>query len=124
MLNRCSAMLASAFPTEASLGEEARLPVSCRFLLSGYHYLASQSSNGRVSISTWISFWNRSLWSYVGYKAAERSTSKVASLNVYPRKSSLINPRLWDSAGRHPFDVLRVDADLEEEVYCAAFLAC
>ncbi|GAA0157791.1 hypothetical protein LIER_43418 [Lithospermum erythrorhizon] len=50
--------------------------------------------------------------------------SKVASLNVCPRKSSMVNPRIWDSADRHPFDVLRVSVDLKEEVYCAAFLAC
>ncbi|GAA0166248.1 hypothetical protein LIER_21445 [Lithospermum erythrorhizon] len=49
---------------------------------------------------------------------------RVASLNVCPRKSSVVEQCPWDSANRHPFDVLRVGVDLEEEVYCAAFLSC
>ncbi|GAA0183258.1 hypothetical protein LIER_42368 [Lithospermum erythrorhizon] len=106
-----------------SLDEEDRLPMSCKFLLSGYHYLAGQSLDGRVSIFAWISLWNRSLRSYVGYEAADRSSPRVASLHVCPCKSSVVNPRMWDSADKHPFDVLRVSADLEEEVHWAAFLA-
>ncbi|GAA0158063.1 hypothetical protein LIER_15184 [Lithospermum erythrorhizon] len=77
-----------------------------------------------VSISAYISSWNHSLRSYVGYEAADRSTSKVASLNVCTRRSSVVEPRPWNSADRHPFDIMRFVADLEEEVYCAAFLAC
>ncbi|GAA0187385.1 hypothetical protein LIER_34673 [Lithospermum erythrorhizon] len=32
--------------------------------------------------------------------------------------------RSWDSGDRYPFDILEVDTNLEEEVYCAAFLSC
>ncbi|GAA0141621.1 hypothetical protein LIER_02731 [Lithospermum erythrorhizon] len=46
----------------------------------GYHYLAAQSLDERVSTSAWIGFSNHSLRSYVSYEAAERSTSKT----VYP----------------------------------------
>ncbi|GAA0165626.1 hypothetical protein LIER_20977 [Lithospermum erythrorhizon] len=67
-----------------SLGDEARIPVSCRFLLSSYHYLAAQSLMGASSV-----------------------------FDLHP----------WASAEKHPFDVLRVGFDLEEE-YCAALLAC
>ncbi|GAA0144576.1 hypothetical protein LIER_04990 [Lithospermum erythrorhizon] len=108
----------------SSLSDEARIPKSCRFLLSSYHYLAAQSPDGGVSISSWIGFWNHSFLSYVGFEAADRSTSKVASLNVYPRRSSMVEHRLWDSGDRHPFDILRAGIDLDEEVYCAVFLAC
>ncbi|GAA0141377.1 hypothetical protein LIER_02531 [Lithospermum erythrorhizon] len=54
-----------------SLSEEARLPTSCRFLPSSYHYLAVQSPDGRVSTFAWISFWNHSIWSYMGHEAAD-----------------------------------------------------
>ncbi|GAA0185261.1 hypothetical protein LIER_32549 [Lithospermum erythrorhizon] len=103
-----------------SLGERARIPVSCKFLLSGYHYLVVQSLDGRVSTSVWIGYWNHSLCSYVGYEAAERSTSKIAC----PRRPSVLENCRWDAADRHPFDTLRVSADLEEEVYCETFLSC
>ncbi|GAA0152812.1 hypothetical protein LIER_11198 [Lithospermum erythrorhizon] len=98
-----------------SLGEEARIPVSCKFLLLGYHYLATQSLDGGVFASTWITFWNHYLRSYVGYDAAEWSTSKTAC----PRKSSMFEPCSWDATDRHHFDTLRVSANLEEE---SAFL--
>ncbi|GAA0161193.1 hypothetical protein LIER_17562 [Lithospermum erythrorhizon] len=100
-----------------SLSEEARLPASSEFLLSGYHYLATQSLDGRVSASTWVSFWNHSLRSYVGYEASDRSTSK----SIYPHKLPMIEHRPWDAVGRHPLDTLRVSAGLEEEVYCGPF---
>ncbi|GAA0175967.1 hypothetical protein LIER_29045 [Lithospermum erythrorhizon] len=99
-----------------SLNDKARILVSCRFLLSGYHYLSDQSPDGSVSISAW----NHSLRSSIGYKAADRSTSKVAC----PRKSAVVDLRPWYSTDRHPFDVLRVGVDLDEEAYCAAFLVC
>ncbi|GAA0173078.1 hypothetical protein LIER_26770 [Lithospermum erythrorhizon] len=113
-------------PTEClsqSLNDEAWILESYRFLLSGYHYLAAQSPNGRVSISAWIGFWNHSLQSYVGYEAADRSTSKVASLNVCPRRSSVVEHRPWYSTDRHPFDILRVDIYLEEETVRFSYLA-
>ncbi|GAA0151215.1 hypothetical protein LIER_37246 [Lithospermum erythrorhizon] len=62
--------------------------------------------------------------SYIGYEAVDRSTSKMASLNGCPRRLYVVEHRPWDSADRHPFDVLRVGIDMEEEVYCAAFLSC
>ncbi|GAA0160365.1 hypothetical protein LIER_16937 [Lithospermum erythrorhizon] len=100
-----------------SLGDEARILVSCWFLLSGYHYLAAQSPDRSVSIYAWIGFWNRS---YVGYEVADQSNSKM----VCPRRSSVFDLCPWNSADRDPFDVLRVSVDLEEEIYCAPFLAC
>ncbi|GAA0174628.1 hypothetical protein LIER_27977 [Lithospermum erythrorhizon] len=72
----------------------------------------------------WSSTQEKSLRSYVGYEVADRSASKVASLNVCPRRSSVVELRPWDSADIHPFDVFRVGLDLEEEVYYAAFLSC
>ncbi|GAA0149890.1 hypothetical protein LIER_08951 [Lithospermum erythrorhizon] len=71
-----------------SLSDEVRIPESCGFLLSGYHYLAAQSFDGRVSISAWMAFGTI----FFGLT--------------------------------HPFDILWVGVDLEDEVYCAAFLAC
>ncbi|GAA0150100.1 hypothetical protein LIER_09114 [Lithospermum erythrorhizon] len=70
--------------------------------------------------------WLLELFSLVlsGYKGADWSTYKVASLDICPRISSMVELRPWDSADRHPFDILRVGVDLEEEVYCATFLAC
>ncbi|GAA0168595.1 hypothetical protein LIER_40600 [Lithospermum erythrorhizon] len=76
-----------------SLSDKARIPESCRFLLLDYHYLAAQSPDGRVSISAWIGFWSDSLRSYMGYEATNRSTSKVASLNVYACTLSVIEQR-------------------------------
>ncbi|GAA0183033.1 hypothetical protein LIER_30519 [Lithospermum erythrorhizon] len=137
VLNRYSAMLASAFLTEAVQASLCVYDCSDEFPKAFYeHWCPSNNTliipQGEMSISMWdlldlgglyvtgrlfdeISFWNRSIWSYVGYEAADRSSSKVASLNVYPRKSSVVNPRIWDSADRHRFDVSRVSVDLEEE---------
>ncbi|GAA0179320.1 hypothetical protein LIER_29957 [Lithospermum erythrorhizon] len=103
-----------------SLSEEARLPMSCKFLLSSYHYLSVRSPDGRVSASAWISFWNHSVRSYVGHEAVDRSTSK----SVCPRKLLVFEHRPWDAGDRHPFDTIRVSSGLEEEVYCVVFLTC
>ncbi|GAA0170216.1 hypothetical protein LIER_40914 [Lithospermum erythrorhizon] len=99
-----------------SLSDKARIPESCRFLILGYQYLATESPDERVSIFSWIGFWNHSFRSYVGYEEVNRSTSKVTSLDVCPRTSYVVEHRPWDSAGRHPFDILRVGVDLEKEV--------
>ncbi|GAA0152815.1 hypothetical protein LIER_37568 [Lithospermum erythrorhizon] len=102
-----------------SLSDEARMHVSCRFLLSGNHYLATQSLDRKVSASVWIGLWNHSLRSYVGCEVADRSTSKTS----HPHKSYVLEHRSWDAANRHPFDTLRFSVELEEEVYCASFLS-
>ncbi|GAA0138455.1 hypothetical protein LIER_00202 [Lithospermum erythrorhizon] len=127
-LSATSSLFDEVVPTakcfSQSLHDDARIPMSYRFLFSGYHYLVAQSLDERVSTSAWISFWNRSLRSYVGYEATDRSTSKGTSLNIFPHKSSMLEHRSWDTADRYPFYTLRVSVDLEEEVYCAGFLYC
>ncbi|GAA0173709.1 hypothetical protein LIER_27271 [Lithospermum erythrorhizon] len=107
-----------------SLDSDNRIPRSHRFLLLGYHRLASHSLDGTMSISSWIGFWNYSLRTYVGHEAADQSSTKTAPGSVCPRGPTIPHCCAWDSRDRYPFDILEVDADLEEEFYCVAFLSC
>ncbi|GAA0168735.1 hypothetical protein LIER_23386 [Lithospermum erythrorhizon] len=59
-----------------------------------------------------------------GYEAVDQSNSKVASLNMCPRRSSVVEHSPWVSTNKNSFDVLKVGIDLEEELYCATFLSC
>ncbi|GAA0166307.1 hypothetical protein LIER_40165 [Lithospermum erythrorhizon] len=106
------------------LDSDNRIPRSCRFLLLGYHRLASHSLDGTVFVSSWIGFWNYSFRTYVGHEAADHSSTKTAPGPVCPREPTTSHYRAWESRDKYPFDVLEVDAGLEEEVYCAAFLSC
>ncbi|GAA0150429.1 hypothetical protein LIER_09375 [Lithospermum erythrorhizon] len=87
--------------------------------LLGFHY-----PDGTVSVSAWIGFWNHSLRTDVSHEAADWSTTKIPPASICPRELTTPQHRSWDSSDRYPFDVLEVDANLEEEVYCAAFLSC
>ncbi|GAA0165776.1 hypothetical protein LIER_21091 [Lithospermum erythrorhizon] len=107
-----------------TLDSDARLPRSYQFLLLAYHCLASHSPDGTVCLRAWIGLWNYSLRTYVGHETADRSTTKIAPAFVCPRGPTILQHRSWDSRDRYPFEVLEVDADLVEEVYCAAFLSC
>ncbi|GAA0150687.1 hypothetical protein LIER_09569 [Lithospermum erythrorhizon] len=106
------------------LGRRNLIPRSCRFLLLAYHHLDSHSSDGTVSVSSWVNFWNRSLRTYVGHEVADQSTTKIPPASVCPRGSFIPQHRPWVSHDRYPFEILEVGDDLEEEVYCVAFLSC
>ncbi|GAA0185445.1 hypothetical protein LIER_32733 [Lithospermum erythrorhizon] len=97
------------------LDDDNCLPCSCQFLLMGYHRLVSHSSDGTVSISSLIGFWNSSLRTYVDHEAADQSSTKIAPGSICPRGS--INPhfRAWDSRDRYPFVVLGVDAEWKKK---------
>ncbi|GAA0147463.1 hypothetical protein LIER_07153 [Lithospermum erythrorhizon] len=81
-----------------------------------FRFLSSMISVGRLQ-------WRGPL-SMRGHEAADRSATKIALASVCPRGPTILQHCSWHSRDKYPFDVLEVDADLEAEVYCAAFLSC
>ncbi|KAL7116689.1 hypothetical protein ACP275_03G020400 [Erythranthe tilingii] len=98
-------------------------PRSCKYLFMAYHRLSKDSSG--VLLSDWVDFWFKgpTRYSEPPLRLSRKRTSRPKlSRNPCGKvdASKLSRPKEYDI----PFATLKVEEDIKEETYLAAFIAC
>lgn len=108
-----------------SAQEALLLSRSCKHLFSAFHQLCLEHGGPHnVSSSKWVDFWFKGPSRY--QKPPSRRTSKrTARARSSHNPSGLIDlPQEHSKEGEAPFVTLKVESNVKEETYLAAFLSC
>ncbi|CAH9101326.1 unnamed protein product [Cuscuta epithymum] len=97
----------------------------CKYLFGAYHHLFPKTGDKRLlCVHVWVKFWFKKASKYTMPPSRTEKKRTARAKATHNPSGSIPKFGGWTNSMKVPFQILKVPAEYEKEIYLAAFLSC